>query len=160
MVEIVLLPRKQSLGFKIYQTGVHLKAGLRRAFQKRGLYVTPEQWSVLGTLWNEEGIHQSLLAEKTDNDRHNITRILDLLEKQDLIRRKPDQHDKRRQRVYLTDAGKKLEIRLAPIVTEFLRKAFQGLTEEELTELKHILNQIQSNLGDSPDPNDKVRAAK
>jgi DNA-binding MarR family transcriptional regulator len=157
MVEIVLFPRKESPGFMIYQTGVRLKAGLRRAFQKGGLDVTPEQWSVLGTLWNEEGIHQSLLAERTDKDRHNITRILDLLAKQGLIRRKADQHDKRRQLVYLTDAGKSLELQLAPIATEFLKKAFQALTEQEITKLMHILRQIKSNLGDPPSPADDAR---
>ncbi|MFC1875817.1 MarR family transcriptional regulator [Thermodesulfobacteriota bacterium] len=39
-------------------------------------------------------------------DRHNITRILNLLEKNGFISRTPDGEDKRRLNVYLTKEGK------------------------------------------------------
>ncbi len=157
MAEIGVFPRKESPGFIIYRTAVLLKAGLRRAFQVRGLDITPEQWSVLGSLWEEEGVHQSLLAEKTDKDRHNMTRILSLLEKRGLIRRKPDKDDRRRQRVYLTQSGKGLEFELVPVATEFMQQAFRGLTDQEMSFLKHILRQIASNLGDTPRPTGTAR---
>lgn len=160
MAEIGVFPRKESPGFVIYRTAVLLKAGLRRAFQIRGLAITPEQWSVLGSLWEEEGVHQSLLAEKTDKDRHNITRILSLLEKRGLIRRKPDKDDKRRQRVYLTQSGKALESELVPVATEFMRRAFRGLTDQEMSSLKHILRQIWSNVGDTSRPAGTARVGQ
>jgi MarR family transcriptional regulator, organic hydroperoxide resistance regulator len=160
MAEIGVFPRKESPGFIIYRTAVLLKAGLRRAFQMKGLDITPEQWSVLGSLWEEEGVHQSLLADKTDKDRHNITRILSLLEQRGLILRKPDKDDKRRQRVFLTQSGKGLELELVPIATEFMRQAFQGLTDHEMSSLKHTLRRITSNLGDTSRPAGTARAGQ
>ncbi len=149
MPEIGVFPRNESPGFLIYRTAVLLKAGLRRAFQAKGLDVTPEQWSVLGSLWEREGVHQSRLAEKTEKDRHNITRILDLMEKRRLIQRKADRNDKRCQRIYLTEAGKELELELIPIAADFLDQAFDRLTDKDVSALKRILGQIMCNLGHS-----------
>ena len=146
MTDIVLYPRNESLGFLIYRTSVLLKSGLRRAFQTNGLDVTPEQWSVLSSLKEQEGVHQSLLAERTEKDRHNITRILDLLEKHDLIRREADQNDKRRRLIRLTETGKALELELNPIAGDFLRRAFQGLSNRDLSALTRILDRVTSNL--------------
>ncbi len=146
MVNMRLFPRKESPGFLIRRTATLLKTGLREAFQEHGMDVTPEQWSVLGSLWEKEGVHQSRLAEKTHKDRHNITRILDLLERRGLILRKADENDKRCQRVYLTEAGKELERTLVPIATEFLQYAFRGLTQKQVSMLKDILGHITGNL--------------
>lgn len=150
MPEIGVFPRNESPGFLIYRTAVVLKAGLRRAFQAGGLDVTPEQWSVLGALWESEGVHQSRLAARTEKDRHNITRILDLMEKRRLIERKADRNDKRCQRIYLTEAGRKLELELVPIATDYLNQAFDRLSNEDVSTLRRILGQIMCNLGHSP----------
>lgn len=148
MAHINVFPRKESPGIIIYQTAVLLKAGLRRAFQTNGLDITPEQWSILGSLREEEGVHQSLLAERTNKDRHNTTRILNILEKRDLIRREQDRIDRRRQRIYLTEAGKSLELELEPIASEFLQQAFRGLSDGDVASLRRITARIIGNLGD------------
>ena len=51
---------------------------------------------MLFRLYGREGIHQSELSDRTGKDRHNITRILNLLEKKGYIHRIPDEHDRRR----------------------------------------------------------------
>ncbi len=142
-----IFPRTESPGFVICQTSTCLKAGLHRAFQSEGYEITPEQWTVLGSLWEAEGVHQSLLAEKTAKDRHNIARILNLLEKGGLVRRQPDREDLRRHKVYLTEAGRSLKPELVRIAMGFLQKAFAGMTQEDLNSLMHILERILNNLG-------------
>jgi DNA-binding MarR family transcriptional regulator len=141
-----VFPRTASPGFVICQTSTCLKASLHRAFQSEGFDVTPEQWTVLSALWEAEGVHQRLLAEKTAKDRHNITRILNLLEKGGLVRREPDNRDRRRQRIYLTPAGKALKPKLVRIVTGLLEQAFSGMTQEDLIFLMQILGRIRANL--------------
>jgi DNA-binding MarR family transcriptional regulator len=123
-----------------------MKAGLHRAFQSEGFNVTPEQWTVLSSLWEAEGVHQSLLAEKTLKDRHNITRILNLLERAGLVRRETDRGDLRRQRVYLTEAGKALKPELVRIAIDFLQKALAGMSQEDLNSMQRILGQVLDNL--------------
>jgi DNA-binding MarR family transcriptional regulator len=146
-LKLNIFPRIESPGFLIYRAANRMKVGLHRAFQAEGFDVTPEQWTVLSSLWESEGVHQSLLADKTLKDRHNIARILSLLEKAGLVRREPDSVDQRRQRVYLTEAGKALKPQLVHIATRFLQKAFTGMSQEDLNSMKRIARQILKNLG-------------
>lgn len=142
-----VFPLDDSPGFIIHLLDTQMKAALQRAFQSNGFDLTPEQWGLLNRLWETEGIHQSILAERTGKDRHNITRILNLLEKKGLTRRVPDPDDRRRYNIYLTDAGRELKKKLPPIVIDLLQKCFTGLTQKDLLDLERIHRHILKNLG-------------
>ena len=105
-IGLSVFPLDNSQGYIIHRLDVQMSLGLQHAFQAKGFNITPEQWGVLNRLWENEGIHQSALAERASKDRHNITRILNLLEKNGFISRTPDKEDKRRLNVYLTKEGK------------------------------------------------------
>jgi DNA-binding MarR family transcriptional regulator len=142
-----VFPLEDSPGFIIHLLDTQMKSALQRAFQSKGFDLTPEQWGLLNRLWETEGIHQSILAERTGKDRHNITRILNLLEKKGLTRRVPDPDDHRCYKVYLTGAGRNLQKKLPPIVRNFLRKCFKGLTQKDLQDLERVHKHILKNLG-------------
>ncbi len=141
-----VFPREQSPGYLIYRAASQMKVGLWREFLAKGFSVTPEQWGVLSALWEADGMHQASLAKRTAKDRHNIARILHLLEKARLIRREKDSEDKRCLRVYLTGEGKALQSKLVPIVTDFLHAALAGLEDHDLGQLRRILGIIDDNL--------------
>ncbi len=141
-----IFPRNQSPGFVIYRAAARMKAELTRSFHARGFNVTPEQWGILCSLRESDGVHQAALAERTAKDRHNITRILNLLEKAGLVRRDLHPIDKRCQRVFLTDEGKALQAKLVPIVADFLDNALDGLTQKDLEDMKRILMRITKNV--------------
>jgi DNA-binding MarR family transcriptional regulator len=144
-----MFPREQSPGRVIFRVAVLLKLGLSRAFEKEGFDVTLEQWGILTRLTESDGIHQTALAERVLKDRHNITRILNLLEKAGLIRRESDPTDKRCQRVFLSDKGKEVQAALLPVAIEVLGQAFQGLSQEDLVQMIRILGRIIDNLSGS-----------
>jgi len=144
--ELSVFPLDNSPGYIIHQLDMQMSLGLQHAFQAKGFNITPEQWGVLNRLWENEGIHQSALAERAAKDRHNITRILNLLEKNGFICRIPDGEDKRRLNVYLTKEGKALKQKLIPIVIGFLKKCFEGLTQEEIQDMRRIHEHILKNL--------------
>ena len=135
-----------SPGYIIHRLDMQMSLALQHAFQAKGFNITPEQWGVLNRLWENEGIHQSALAERASKDRHNITRILNLLEKNGFISRTPDKEDKRRLNVYLTKKGKALKQKLIPIVIGCLKKCFEGLTQEEVQDIRRIHEHILKNL--------------
>ncbi len=145
-IEFNVFPLDNSQGYIIHRLDMQMSLGLQHAFQAKGFNITPEQWGVLNRLWENEGMHQSALAQRTAKDRHNITRILNLLEKNGFIFRTPDGEDKRRLKVYLTQEGKALKQKLIPIVIGFLQKCFEGLTQEEVQDLGRIHEQILKNL--------------
>ncbi len=101
---------------------------------------------MLNRLWEEDGISQVELAERTVKDKPNITRMLDVLERRDLISRELDDYDRRASKIYLTKAGKALEEALVPIATASLAKATQGLSDTEIEQMKKTLNRIYDNL--------------
>jgi len=136
----------ESLGFWIYRTQSQASNLLRRTFQAHGYNLTPEQWGVLATLRESEGVNQSQLGEKTFKDRHNITRILDLLEKRGLIERRIDEGDKRAYRVFLTDSGREREEELEGLVKSHREALFEGLSAEDLATMRRIFEHIVRNI--------------
>jgi DNA-binding MarR family transcriptional regulator len=141
-----VFPLHESPGYLIYRTAARLKAELSSAFHRSGHSVTPEQWAVLSRLWENDGEHQTVLAERATKDRHNMTRILNLLERNGFVRREADPDDKRCHRVYLTDAGRSLKDVLIPIVEEHLHRALAGLTQDDLSRLKRMHERIVENV--------------
>lgn len=136
----------ETLGFLIYRVHIQGVAALRKALQAGGLDVTPEQLSVLGRIWEREGINQNQLAQKVFKDRHNMTRILVLLEKKGHIERRPDVNDNRAYRLYLSDSGRSLLEKAAPVVLRHWKQRVEGLTPEDITSLKKILTHLSGNL--------------
>ena len=145
-IKFDISPIENSPGFIIHHLDLLLKFGLHKAFQAEGINITAEQWAILASLWEQEGVHQSSIAEKIGKDRHTITRMLNLLEKNGFVRRVPTEKDKRRLNVYLTDSGRDIKEKLVSIVSGFGEEAFAGLTQKDLTELTRILKHITGNL--------------
>lgn len=143
-----VLPREESLGFWLYRLHVQRMTALRREFQSAGYDVTTEQWALLTRLKEQEGIHQNRLAEKTLKDRHNTTRILNLLEKQNYIERRRDETDKRAYRLFLTKAGRLVQENLTPIVIQHVETMKRGLSEEDIQTLRRMIKHVIGNLED------------
>jgi len=126
-----------------------MKLGLFHTFKKKGFKVTHEHWSILRILWDEEQLPQTKIAEKTKKDRPNITRIVDVLEKNGYVQRTIDPDDRRIQNVTLTDKGKTIEDTLTPLAMHFLEDAFAGVTKDEYTCFTNVLEKLIQNLNNS-----------
>ena len=76
---------------------------LAEEFQtERGLRITIEQWSVLYHLWKQDGLSQQELCNATFRDKPSITRLVDNLEKLQLVKRVASEDDRRINRICLT----------------------------------------------------------
>ena len=137
---------EDSFGYLINQAAQRLKYELHQTFQAKGYDVTPEQWVVLNRLWEQDGLSQVDLAERTFKDKPSTTRILSLLEKKRIVVRRPDESDGRILRVFLTNTGKDLKEKLVPCAVDVLAKSGKNLTKEELDQFKMMLHRILDNL--------------
>jgi len=135
---------EESLGFIINRTNQKLSNYLTRRFKSYD--ITPEQWGLLNRLWDKDGISQKELSEISIKDQTTITRILDKLERKGLIKRQTSPDDRRSFLIFLTDSGRNLESKLVPIAYEVLDEALQGLSEEEIKQMKFLLNKIFMNV--------------
>ena len=135
-----------SFGYLINLAAQRLKYELHQTFQAKGYDITPEQWAVLNRLWEQDGLSQVELAERTFKDKPSTTRILNLLEQKGVVHRRRDAEDGRVIHVYLTKTGKNLKAKLVPCAEEVLVKSGKDLTNEQLAQLRHLLAKIVKNL--------------
>ena len=138
--------RENSPGYIIHRLDSLLKLGLHRAFLAQGFDFTAEQWGIFFCLYRDDGIHQSDLGLRMGKDRHNMTRILNLMEKKGFTRRVPDEHDKRRYNIFLTKKSREIEDKLISIAVDFIEKAFSGLTQRQIIEMQKVHEQIIGNV--------------
>ncbi|PLX87918.1 MAG: MarR family transcriptional regulator [Desulfuromonas sp.] len=134
----------ESLGFIINRTAIAVK----KEFTKRlkTLNLTPEQWSILNRLGEQDGLLQKDLAEKTYKDQPNTARILDKLEKKKLVRRADNPEDRRAFLIFLTDRGKEVRESIIPITTLLNEDAAAGLEKPEYNQLIKLLDKVYKNL--------------
>ncbi len=135
-----------SVGFLVNRAAIRLKNELWKAFKAREFNITPEQWGVMNCLWEEDGRTQTEIAERILKDKTNLTRMLDIMEREGLVERRPHESDRRSYRIYLTGKGKTLEEALIPIAAEINETAVRDLTDRERGMLKQFMNAMNKNL--------------
>lgn len=136
----------ESIGFIIVKSGRLIENKMRINFDKANLNITPQQWSVLTYLWSDEGITQQQLADVFSKDKTSITRLLNNMEKADLIKREKGTKDKRNKKIYVTDRSKLLKEESIKIAEKTLIELLNGIDSKELKLTKKVLKQIVANL--------------
>lgn len=117
-----------------------------RAFALEGINITPEQWSVLACLWQKDKVTQQSLCDLTMKDKPSMTRLIDNLEKRNLVSRESDLNDRRINLIQLTETGKSLQAKATEIVQKIASKTLKNITEEELNISRSVLKKIMANL--------------
>ena len=82
------------------RAGHAVSADFVRVLRERGF--TVRQWRVLGSLWDEESLTLTELTEATFCGNSTITRLIERLQDQGLVVRRPDNIDRRKTHVSLT----------------------------------------------------------
>lgn len=119
---------------------------LQKNFRQAGLDITIEQWSVLYHLWKEDCLSQQELCNRTFRDKPSITRLIDNLEKQKLVKRTASKTDRRINLVCLTDAAKDMQQKTIDLANETMNEALTGIAKEEIETVKKVLQQVYDNL--------------
>ena len=114
--------------------------------QKFGINISQDQWLVLGPVWKNEGISQKDIAEYCGKDKTSVTKIIDTLEKRNLMVRYPDQIDQRIKRVILSNKGKELMEKSMPIMEQTRNEVRKGISDQEISLFKTVLRKIYTNL--------------
>lgn len=138
--------RKEKIQVLITNTARALFNKTRQELLKEGYDVTVEQARILAHLWYKNGQTQNELANCTDRDKTTIARVLNNMEKNNLIIRIADFNDKRINRIYLTNKGKDMQAKMLDIRQRILDKAFALCTEQETEMLVLILKKVLDNI--------------
>ncbi|MGQ0739515.1 MAG: MarR family winged helix-turn-helix transcriptional regulator [Bacteroidota bacterium] len=119
---------------------------LQKKFNTAGLSITIEQWSVLYHLWKQEGISQQELCNATFRDKPSITRLVDNLEKLNLVKRVASENDRRINMIYLTKQAQKLQEETMVLAEETLNEALETVPVEKVDVCKEVLQVVYDNL--------------
>ncbi len=119
---------------------------LQKNFRNAGLDITVEQWSILYHLWKEDCLSQQELCVRTFRDKPSITRLIDNIEKQDLVKRVADKSDRRVNLVCLTQKGKGLQDVTLEIANTTLNEALLGVAKDDVELTRQVLQKVYNNL--------------
>lgn len=135
---------RESLGFALHRTYMRMKVLSARRLRSHGL--TPDQFAVLATLWDNPGLSQGEIARLLIKDAPNVTRIVDRLEHKELVERREDPSDRRAYRIYPTRSGRTLHKTLGQKVLDLRAEMFQSLTDKEQASMRKLLDKLFDSL--------------
>lgn len=114
--------------------------------QNNGINITPEQFLVLDILWKEQSLSQQKIADIIQKDKNSVTKIIDSLEKKNLVIRVVDKNDRRINKIELTNEGMALEKITTKVAIDFMNDAVKDIDEKELDSFVNVMHKLKDNL--------------
>ena len=123
---------------------------MRQAFDQRmrTLGLTGSSWRILAYLSREDGQTQAALADRLEISRVALGEAVDRLEKTGHVERRADLMDRRKWRVHLTLRSQELLPLMFETSDELSAECFQDLREEDIEQLRSILERLRRRLHD------------
>ncbi|MFA5952869.1 MAG: MarR family transcriptional regulator [Hyphomicrobium sp.] len=110
---------RTNLGFLLAKATQRWNELLYERFKSAGFpEVRPSYGSILVPLFEEDGLRIGELAKRARLSKQNMTTMIRLLEKEDLVVRRPDPEDSRASRVYLSKKAQ----RFRPVAEAVLKE--------------------------------------
>ncbi len=136
---------ESSVGFVVNNTA--------KAFQKtldfelrRNVGVTLSQWRVVASLVQQPGLTQKEIADKVGVEGATLVPIIDKMEKEGLLKRKPDSKDRRVNRIYLTQKADSLWNSMTECANYIRKVSAKDISEDKLETTLETLRKISKNL--------------
>lgn len=120
---------------------------MERALAPHGL--SSAQFEVLAVLGGGDGITQQELAERLLVTKGNVCGLIDRIESQGYVARRPDLADRRVNRLHLTAAGRKVLARLMPGQVALFMKLLEPMSVADAKLLRRLLEDIEDAAVDS-----------
>jgi DNA-binding MarR family transcriptional regulator len=132
---------EKSVGFLLAKAYQRACALFKEEFDRYDL--TSQQFGLLAFLWIEDGLSQTELSIRSQIDRTTMGGIIDRLEKEMLVERRPHPDDRRAYQVFLTTKGKLLEEEWCAVASQVQNKLNASLTADEQAILIRLLEKIR-----------------
>lgn len=119
--------------------------------QEHGINVTPEQYLVLDILWDRLSLSQQNIADIIQKDKNSVTKIIDSLEKKNLVNRVVDQKDRRINKIELTAEGLALEKITTEVAINFMNDVVKDIDNQDLDKFVEVMRKLKDNLDNNND---------
>ena len=141
-----LKPGQFRLGFLVHDVSRLRRTVVDKALAPLG--ITRSQWWVLANLSRHdgEGMMQTELARVLDIGKVALGGLLDRLENNGYVVRRPDLVDRRAKRIELTETGSALLASIQDRATLLNQHMMEGITKEEIAATEDILYRMKARL--------------
>jgi DNA-binding MarR family transcriptional regulator len=142
------LPLDDFLPYLLNRLTNRLNQDLVEALRK--LEVTVPMWRVLAVLVARDGRGIGELAVYTVTDQSTLSRVIDRMERDALVERRPSPADGRAIEVFLRPVGRQVFAKILPVALQHYRHALSGLSESEARTLVRLLHKVLDTVRRSP----------
>ncbi|REE81934.1 DNA-binding MarR family transcriptional regulator [Lutibacter oceani] len=116
-------------------------------FHKNNIQITKQQWIVLKILSEKsDGIIQNELACITERNKASLTRLINVMEKNNLVARVPSKLDSRKNLIKITHSGEHLFNITKPIMIASIKAIENNISVDEMNIFLKVMSKIQTNL--------------
>ncbi|MBR4802556.1 MAG: MarR family transcriptional regulator [Bacteroidales bacterium] len=128
--------------FKQYVAGI---------FEDEGLNITPEQFLVMDTLWDEGVLTQQQIADYILKDKNSVVKLVDGLEERNLVRRSNNPKDRRQNLIEVTDYAMKIKDKVTKVAMDAVDKIINGITKDDMQKFIKVLSKMAENMNNDID---------
>ncbi|MBE6245391.1 MAG: MarR family transcriptional regulator [Bacteroidales bacterium] len=128
--------------FKQYVAGI---------FESQGFNITPEQFLVMDTLWDEGVLTQQQIADYMLKDKNSVVKLVDGLEERNLVRRTSNPKDRRQNLIEVTEYAMSIKDKVTKVAMEAVDKIINGIAKEDLQKFIKVLSKMAENMNNDID---------
>lgn len=110
------------------------------------LGITPQQFALLVVVDRNPGARQTLLAKARGLDKSTLVPMIDRLERDNLLERRPLANDRRVRAIWITERGKEILAAAIPMVQASDEIVRANLSEIESAELLRLMGKLRSGI--------------
>ncbi len=140
---------EETANHRVAMLGALLKRQIFRIIAKNKVEITPDQWVILYYLWQTDGLSIGELAEKTNKDFANVTRIVNKLEQAGYVEKIKCSTDSRKLSVHVLPKAEGIKEKVQHCWQESMDIALKGISIDEQKKLIEIIDKMESNILES-----------
>jgi DNA-binding MarR family transcriptional regulator len=120
-------------------------------FKEHGFNITPEQFMVMDTLWDEGVLTQQQIADYLLKDKNSVVKLVDGLEDRKLVRRVSNPKDRRQNLIEVTEYAIEIKDKVTTAAMEAVDKIINGITKEDMLTFIKVLSKMAENMNNDID---------
>jgi len=136
----------KQLGVFLNHVHNRFKQCVKDAFESGGYDLTPEQYIVLDTLWDEGAMPQQGIADIMLKDKNSIVKLIDGLEDRGLVERVNNPNDRRQNLIKITQKSLEIKDSVTELALKAVEKISNGIDVSDLQTFVVVLSKMAANM--------------
>ena len=114
--------------------------------QLRNHRLTIGRWQVLNVLATYDGSRVGTIADLSGGEQPAVSRVIDQMERDGLVKRRPSLNDSRAVEVWITPLGRRIYSDLMPEAKAFVQRMLRTFSDAESRQMTSLLERLFSDL--------------